>query len=478
MQGFPKSFYNFGASLGSMLWTDGIGEKQERVRKDEEKMNALPLNEEKYKQAINEEYEVIVQCDNETCCVCNSFLPMPELISLSCSHFYCSICLINQLEINLEQKQPTLMLCNNCDTVIPCIKLAGTVEEDSFLEYVKNISASLSDKETKACCPNCHNLKSSSLINESIECICHFPLCLKCSENHSDRQSCINYYNLRHNKKIDKLCRLCSEPAFEGLTCNCTICRNCLLVHIRESVLNSPLDEVFCQFCKELVQKSAIYDIFSSKSAFISFQENSLLAPRFECPICIRSVLVEGSITLDCEHRYCEACFASYVNNLFSQAAVDIQKIPCPECPTEISYHEIKAAIGSCILEKNEIKLMRTLIPINPNEALKICYKCNYGEFIDKTAKWFTCTNCKLGYCPKCNKRHNGNCSMIETSLTPTDIQKILKLEKFEALKCPSCKGTVVKEGGCNFCKCPWPQCKEGVFFCALCKRVLNVRRS
>jgi uncharacterized CHY-type Zn-finger protein len=410
---------------------------------------------------------------NNQCCSCNAPI-QDEDISLPCTHKYCTICIANLLEQTLEQQSPTLMLCVACQSVIPYLTFFDRVDKDSLIEYLAKISKIDSAGHIKIACPNCKALSLQSDPEKLIICRqCSVEYCPKCLHYHPD-ETCISHYNKLTLISKHVSCHYCYNYALSGLSCACNICTSCLLAHIKESVLSNPLSPIKCKICEaDVIPTELIYKVFTSKAAFVNFQENSILAPRFECPICMVPTLVEGSVTIDCEHRFCEKCFKAYLEQLFN-AGVDASSINCPDCSVIIPNDIIRAFVNAEILEENEKRLLSRLVPLNNKEMLIICHVCQNGMFVKKKIREFKCPACKNKYCPKCRMQHRQNfCPEERKTLRESIIGKVLSNNI--VLKCPKCKGFVAKEGGCNFCKCPWPECQNSVYFCALCKKVLNV---
>lgn len=66
--------------------------------------------------------------------------------------------------------------------------------------------------------------------------------------------------------------------------------------------------------------------------------------PKFLCEICTDEYLVENSITLSCNHRFCNDCITTHVENLLEEGKVESSQVKCPkpDCPMEITYNEAK----------------------------------------------------------------------------------------------------------------------------------------
>jgi hypothetical protein len=427
----------------------------------------------------------VQKLDQLLCSSCKTEITYEEAIKLPCKHKYCPICMINNLEITLEQLKPTLLSCLECKCVIPYLVLYTIVEDSSLKEYIRNISPLVSKEIVQLACTLCGNNHKTTIKDEEFVCnYCTSQFCAKCLISHKDFGTCAEFFEEFLREVQQKPCQNCKSPGLTDIGCSCSFCKHCLVRHIKKSVLKAPLREITCEFCNKTLPKSLIYDLFQSKAVFIKFQEDSLLAPRFNCQICLEEFLVEGSITLDCDHRFCESCFKAYLISIFNAGNVDIQKIKCPECPKLIEYSIIQAAIAGSVIEANELRMIRKLSKYGENEVLKICYNCNYMAYIDKKLKKFKCPNCNLAYCPNCNKRHKrGNkCDTQNKILTISDVKTaemnkkgLGEMENTVVCKCPKCGEAVIKEGGCNFIACPWPKCANEVFFCAICQQLLKV---
>lgn len=110
-----------------------------------------------------------------------------------------------------------------------------------------------------------------------------------------------------------------------------------------------------CRHCLEPVMQ-----VEETKS-LLDYSNRPKHKPKFTCDICTDEYLVESSITLECDHRFCIDCITSHVENLLDEGKVESSQVKCPkqECPCEISYNEAKNLLNPAQFERLD-KLMAT----------------------------------------------------------------------------------------------------------------------
>ena len=411
------------------------------------------------------DFEIIeATSDSQRCFRCQEVFERQEIILLTCDCVaVCSICIYNIFEMNTSQAGSKILTCN-CGSPIPCFLFKDHVLLESLKNYLSKLSGHVELPSKYICmCGTESELDSNSL---SISChCCKITVCNRCFQKHENTISCMNNFNLQF------MCSKCNNNEKIGMACECKICQNCFISDIKDQIWDDPLRNPTCKMCDKILETQDIYDKFGSKYAFIRFQEDSLLAPRFNCSICNCDKLVDGSITLYCGHRYCKKCVSLYIITVIGSFSAKSTEIQCPECDQNINFHIINSILKGPVFERYQAQLIRNAKSQNSQEVLKFCNTCTYGAYLSVNATVFNCPECQKSICPKCNKQITRNCCQ-ETSLN-------LKLSLSGSLKnaltkCPKCYEAVIKAGGCNFMKCSWPQCDDS-YFCFLCNKTLTV---
>ena len=411
------------------------------------------------------EYEIIGDSNEiQKCLNCQEKLETYQSIILRCDcAAFCSICISNLFEISNPEGASKIFTCE-CGSPIPYDLFKEHVLLESLKNYLSKLSgpSKLASKYICRCSaeltldPNYPRFSCRS---------CRTSVCSKCFQNHESSTSCLDYLNIQF------MCSRCHDNEKLQISCKCKICQNCFISDIKDQILDDPLKTPTCKMCNKIAELQDIYDQFGGKYAFIRFQEDSLLAPRFNCNICNCDKLVDGSITLYCGHRYCRKCVFLYIIAILDSLSALSTVIECPECGQNISHYIITSIIKGPTLERYQARLLRNAKPQNPTEVLKFCNSCNYGAYLSVDATEFNCPECQKSICPKCNKPLSKNCCQ-ETS--PNLRLSLLGSLKNALTKCPGCNEAIIKASGCNFIKCSWPQC-ENTYFCFLCKKRLTV---
>ena len=140
-------------------------------------------------------------------------------------------------------------------------------------------------------------------------------------------------------------------------------------------------------------------------------------------------------------------------------------------CEQEISFHIISNLIKGDYLNRYYKRLVKNAKPAKNNEVLKFCNQCDFGAFVSVDIQKFDCPVCNKSICAKCNRKFTENCC--------EDLEEIIDLEdlgeiKDKVVNCPGCKLKILKQSGCNFLRCAWPECRQP-YFCFLCMKELTV---
>jgi DNA-directed RNA polymerase subunit RPC12/RpoP len=171
----------------------------------------------------------------------------------------------------------------------------------------------------------------------------------------------------------------------------------------------------------------------------------------FTCGVCGEALLVDGGVTLDCNHRFCKACLADYLGAEINEAKV--RRLVCPgyKCGAEISESILTAQLSREALSKLEAFRLNQLEG-SGLEVRMSCVPCKKFWLFDPQGEL-------EADCPSC-----GGKVLVERKEEDLQIEGVKR--------CPKCKEAVVKEGGCNFMRCSWVNC--GALFCFLCLKQLT----
>jgi hypothetical protein len=231
--------------------------------------------------------------------------------------------------------------------------------------------------------------------------------------------------------------------------------------------------DVFDQFESESEDES---DMTSSQESPIG---SPLRAPTFypsiscsdnECSICYTE-FSNFAAELDCGHRFCESCVASYLKAQIDQAprlhhkisevcrnddAVivtvnDLVGVKCPHysCQRIIDEKKIKSFVDEHTWDKfDRFALDQTLTNLQINGELTPC-PLGCGYFIQEDC---LCVN------PDCRKKQLAYRNR-PGNRPPPQAPAMPKLTKEPMKLCPSCSCAIEKNGGCDHMYCP--RCKK-----------------
>ncbi|OMJ74526.1 hypothetical protein SteCoe_26528 [Stentor coeruleus] len=265
----------------------------------------------------------------------------------------------------------------------------------------------------------------------------------------------------------------CSKCNADGITDECAhkLCRGCLKKEYFRISKGSFMGRMKCTECdieidvnKHIgvqIKKERIESIERLKRQFLLDATSS----HFECQICNEQILVNESITLPCDHRFCEPCTKDFFTEKIKSNR--LKEIKCPNCLKDIDYDVIRANVDKITFDLYCTLQTREYRPKDPNVYLKECYKCGQFAEIPRNLTIFTCPGCKNEYCPQCNYNHRGkSCKEYQMSTR-------IAYKSENLIYCPACKEAIeIDNSGCNFMKCQWGACE--ISFCSLCLEILD----
>ena len=238
--------------------------------------------------------------------------------------------------------------------------------------------------------------------------------------------------------------------------CGHCMCLNCSKNHCLSQTNWNLIGTIRCPGCERILSETFLRKVFNDKK--IQKIRNKIdkpkKIPKFDCKICLCNYPVDQSITLTCDHRFCEACIKSYLQGQIMSSKVAESELICPieNCQQEVTPQEVQGNVEPQIYERFLEFRLREL-------PMKECPHCNFKFQVERNAQEINCLNCKKDFCPECNQSHKG--------MKCEEFKKEEELKDLNYSKCPSCQEAVVKESGCNFLRCPYPRCRT--YFCLLC---------
>ncbi|CAG9326167.1 unnamed protein product [Blepharisma stoltei] len=276
-----------------------------------------------------------------------------------------------------------------------------------------------------------------------------------------------------------KLSKLIAESS-----CEHSQCSNCFrkyLISLKLSILE---ENIPCSVCKSKLPMQYIYNILGNKESFEKIQADVLNreyaqydepreVPKFQCLICLENFNIDQGITLSCDHRYCTNCIKGHIESLINEGKVTEEDMKCPQCPAPITPQEVEGNASKDNFNRYLEFSMRKFKPKGKNLFFKQCFKCDAPMEISVNVKEIICPGCHRVYCPQCNNKHTGmTCEEFEKS--KEDKKKQEEIPKIEDMvRCPKCRNGILKESGCNFMLCRYPDCRK-TYFCFLCGKQLQ----
>jgi hypothetical protein len=282
----------------------------------------------------------------------------------------------------------------------------------------------------------------------------------------------------------------CPAPRVVDFSCSHSVCAKCFQATVLATVTSHDfsIDKVKCGTCRALIDRQKLFEVFGGATTFYSKVEEQLtedkdsLKPSFVCGICAETKIVEGCVTLDCEHRFCRSCMKDYCADLIGHNLVTESDLHCPQarCRREIS----EATLSHCLESDDYERLVRLrtnqLYLPSRGEKLTKCpaANCDFQMFIEAGRDDFPCVKCKQRTCLNCKQLHLDQHKCNQLAQIQAEKERAAEFESVmaavEAKRCPVCKEGLAKEGGCNYVQCCSAVCSRRTYFCWLCSIVLS----
>eukprot|EP00434_Breviolum_minutum_P012477 symbB.v1.2.010992.t1/scaffold725.1/size168906/18 len=206
----------------------------------------------------------------------------------------------------------------------------------------------------------------------------------------------------------------------------------------------------------------------------------SNVEPRFSCPICLEQVDMDGSIQLDCDHRFCANCFSSYVSAKVTegQVAADELVCPLPDCKAEITVAQVEGSMSPSVWEKF-LQFRMDLWENGADGRVLECPSRKCGKFLVELGMTFvSCPRCGQEFCARCGDQwHEGiSCESLKVWRQQNDAEESFEelMEQQQWRRCPRCGAPSERESGCNFMQCRSAICRKRTFWCYVCGKELS----
>ena len=176
--------------------------------------------------------------------VCTICYHYRDLIILDCNHEFCDHCLIEYINVKIDDKE-TKLLCPQeyCGDLINHDKLLSILSNDDELlsKYKNLLNEGVSPSLNVVMCPNCQRICKKKDDSYETDCgNCYESFCRVCGERHyySDSMYCPNESEIESNlseirSALDdcdiKLCPLCKIVIERIEGCNSMKCKYCKL---------------------------------------------------------------------------------------------------------------------------------------------------------------------------------------------------------------------------------------------------------
>ena len=269
-----------------------------------------------------------------------------------------------------------------------------------------------------------------------------------------------------------------------ALPCGHRICSaECLQELIRKQTENriENYSITKCLVCDEKIPRELLCKAFGGEDSFRNSIRLSsrMFEPKLLCEFCYIELPASDFITLECNHRACQACMKSFVESFINEGKVG-KDISCPHCQAEIDYHIISNVIDSETQTKYDNFLMRRVEATAKNEVYLVCISkpganCDFAEFISVDREEYSCPKCQAHFCAKCKQDWHPKLSCAQFKLmqgVDPHIQDDIKNDR--ATYCPWCDVLITRNGGCKYITCVSEACAKKKYFCWDCKAKLT----
>jgi len=208
---------------------------------------------------------------------------------------------------------------------------------------------------------------------------------------------------------------------------------------------------------------------------------DKMLNASFLCPICMEYHIMDNSIELDCRHRFCKECFATFLTNKIDQKQVEDGQLCCPmRCKTTVTVLQVQGALegqSPRVFDRYLQTRLEGWVP--PAGEVKCdCRKCGSTFTANLPAHWknkpteVSCPSCSSSFCPSCGFTHPGlTCEEERARVLQAspDMQASENFIKRQFTRCPCCDIPCERVSGCNYMTCPSKKCRGRTHFCYLC---------
>lgn len=191
--------------------------------------------------------------------------------------------------------------------------------------------------------------------------------------------------------------------------------------------------------------------------------EEKVARTTWQCPLCRDDFSsFDGSIELDCAHRFCKECACIYLTSKVreNRSAPSELVCPMPDCSTEITVAQVQGVLhGSSAMEQFLDQRVETWDL--HGDSLVMCPSANCGErFLAQTSlKKVICPHCSCCFDPRASRGHP-----VEID---KDFEDFIARERLQ--RCPRCRAVCERSQGCNYMSC---RCRTN--FCYLCGDALS----
>uniref|UniRef100_A0A6B2L222 RBR-type E3 ubiquitin transferase n=1 Tax=Arcella intermedia TaxID=1963864 RepID=A0A6B2L222_9EUKA len=206
--------------------------------------------------------------------------------------------------------------------------------------------------------------------------------------------------------------------------------------------------------------------------------DDDLIDKPFECLICLEEVSGRNTFALSCGHRYCRDCWRAFLEvAIKSEASCIWTRCPYPKCNELVHENAFQKFTTPALYTIYERQLSRSMVL--ENSVAKFCPapNCDNSIFVDRENRRdpVVC-DCGFAWCFMCSDYEIGDhtpatCQDVESwKRKATDESENVKWMIANTKKCPACKSSIEKNGGCMHMTCRKEAGGCGFEFCWLCR--------